>query len=132
MEARRPEGTRRRQERGRKAGVRPEEGPGPPNEFKYLNYKRCAHGLIHGGAALEKTVVGERAEGDLARARAGALRGPSPPRVGARRWGGGGPRARNRPVRSDKKSGSEKRKPGEGGPAEGESEGRRAGGRGCT
>jgi len=69
MEARRPEGTRRRQERGRKAGVRPEEGPGPPNEFKYLNYKRCAHGLIHGGAALEKTVVGERAEGDLARAR---------------------------------------------------------------
>jgi len=41
---------------GRAGGrVRPEEGPGPPNEFKYLNYKSCAHGLIHGGAALEET-----------------------------------------------------------------------------
>jgi len=43
-------------EGGRAGGrVRPEEGPGPPNEFKYLNYKSCAHGLIHGGAALEET-----------------------------------------------------------------------------
>ena len=63
---------------------------GSPNEFKYLNYKSRALGLIHGGAALE----------------GGQLR----------RWRGKTELAklvqpRNRPLRSEKKVGARKEKP---------------------
>lgn len=63
------------------------------NEFKYLNYKSCARGLIHGGAALEE--------------RSGLARGPTWTSAAARR-GPGSTGVGNRPVRSEKKAGARK------------------------